>query len=271
MTIGAAQVDPPDNVADTGITKYGPEDQPDPNQLCQFEFSIKPESIIADLVNGLDAPKLDGGKLTPPDGPIVPAGEMHHPVIGPGNAAAESPGGLLKHGADKRWDVSRQMQCRILNVASAGQSPIPLQECLDGFFDLYTTQPSTDSTPVPFPVDSTIGNDDVWPNQTAPTGEDNNPYQVTVVPGLCHGIGAVTSIDGPYLTVASIGAAAGITYTEIDSFREFVRLQLVSKWFRVSDFKDWGVILKVEFDAVQNKWKDAGCLSIGEVDPPNPQ
>jgi hypothetical protein len=130
---------------------------------------------------------------------------------------------------------------------------IPKNDFLDGMNSLYSTQPAADSIPVPFPSDPCAGNDDVAVND-----ESNDPYSASAHAIPHHGIGPVTSYDAPSASTSTFSGASGRTYEEIMSFREFLRLQLPSGWFRVSDDLDWGSTLKIKCDPNSSTWRNNG-------------
>jgi len=233
--------------ADTGYVTWHPPNTMAAN-LFQFEFTIQPKKIITDLNAGNDAPDLDGDKTQQPE---VPGSGMTHPVL---ETYANGNPTNLANGAKYKWDVSRQMQIRIKNPDS-----IPHDDFLSGFNSLYDGQPKNDSTPVAFPGNPVVGNDDVFPEW-----KNNNPYQQFAEPGhepLHHDIGSITSADGPFSVMSSISAAPGRTYEETDSFREFARLQLPSGWFRISENLEWNIALKIKCDQNSNQWTDDGSAA----------
>ena len=64
---------------------------------------------------------------------------------------------------------------------------------------------------------------------------------------LSHAIGEVTSADRPSAWMADVGGAENNTMEIRYFFGEFLRLELGTKWYRVSDFVDWKLIAKYRF------------------------
>ena len=68
----------------------------------------------------------------------------------------------------------------------------------------------------------------------------------------------VTALDSPKISGPSCeGRAPGVTYQHWVSFRQFLRLQIGTKWYRVGPDLDWGMVLKAVI-GTDNKWHDDG-------------
>ena len=200
--------------------------QPDKNY--RFKFTIKPKEIITDP----DRPDLSGAKAGGPPGGNSPF--TGYPLAG---------------GADKKWDVSRRAQYRILNP-----NLIPKGKFSKGFGTIYDGQPQADSIAVDFPADTVVGNDD-----SGVSDENNDPYNDSKDAELGHAKGEVTSIDWPSIWMPEAGAANGFTYEERDFFGEFLRVELNAHWYRASDFLNWKIVMKVQFQGGQ--WVDNGSAT----------
>ena len=72
----------------------------------------------------------------------------------------------------------------------------------------------------------TLGNDDT----TDGDPENNDPYT---------NAGVVTGTDDPFLEMANSTGANGNTFELRLHFREFLRVNLDTKWYRASDFSLW--------------------------------
>jgi len=234
---------------DTDRTFWQPNNY-DASKIWQFLFEIQPKQIVENYA-AEDLPALAGAKLASPE---VPGNGTPHPVFGFIDSNQEG----LGTGATLKWDVSRQMEAHILNP-----NLIPKNDFMDSCHDLYSTQTNADSVPIAFPNDPLLGNDDL-----GYFAQDNNPYSPWHDPSkpiVDHEIGFIASADGPSVWMTDIAAASGRTYRQTDSFREFARLQLPSKWFRISENIEWSTTLKIEYDPAsipQNpKWKNNGSTT----------
>jgi hypothetical protein len=82
-----------------------------------------------------------------------------------------------------------------------------------------------------------LGNDD-FETET----EHNDPY----IPAGQHGIGHLFSQDGPGFPVLEPNGNVGSTAEWRLHFKEFSRLQIGKKWFRVSEQELWRLHFKFE-------------------------
>jgi hypothetical protein len=181
----------------------------------EWTATVKPEEIITDE----DRPELDKQTLVPP-----PGGKIGVPGGGSNDNSNNGFSG---------WDMSRQRRTR----AFKGTNLVPVQ-----------ANDPDDSTGITFPVDYPTkpmeGNDDANPKE-----EDDFPYpdddELSQPRGL---LGELVSTDTPLLEVLDPNKApAGPAGTGFDgdklivrhNFREFARLQIGAKWYRVSDFGTW--------------------------------
>ena len=196
-----------------------------PTTKWKFKFTIQPATIITEQ----ERPELSGAKQSPPPG---------------GNS--EFTGKPLAGGADKKWDVSRRVKYRIVNPGLK-----PKGKFSSGFGSLYDGQPQADSIAVQFPTDTVIGNDD-----SGFGDEENHPYSAATG-SIPHGVGEISSFDGPSIWIPEAGSSNGHTLEEHDLFGEFARLNIGSNWYRISSFVDWKTVAKL---SMQNgQWSDGGC------------
>lgn len=192
-----------------------------------FRFTIQPSAIINDPE---DWPDFRGNFSTPPPGDI-----------------SEFTGLPLSLGANKKWDVARRVEERILNPGLKPQGKFAA-----GSGSIYNSQPSADSIAVPLPSNPVIGNDD-----SDVSDEDNAPYSVSTTEYLEHAIGQITSRDRPNIWMPEVGSSDGDTIEERCNFSEFARLEIGEKWYRISDYLDWRFVLKVKM--VSGEWTNDGC------------
>ncbi|MCP5419933.1 MAG: hypothetical protein H6970_07280 [Gammaproteobacteria bacterium] len=195
----------------------------------KFTHRITPATIITDA----DRPALNG--------PMNAAGPV------PGHAKTHIVNGNpLGGGASLKWDCSRQIRLKILDPK--------------GFLTGVMTQQLS------FPADDAEGNDD-----THNTDEDNNPYDNfhgdIAIPFL--GVlvpvdlrDQLTSEDKPFLKMPHAMGADGDTVELRMHFREFTRLQLGTKWNRISDWFLWRVHIKLRRTA--GKWANNGSTTAAD-------
>ena len=202
------------------------------DQQYMFKFSVAPAGI-AD--NTADVPNLTASKDSSGDDQV--------------NGTSPHNGLSLLGGATLRWDVSRRVRVHILNP-----NLIPLAKMSSGEGNIFQGEPQADLITVPFPGTAVVGNDD-----TNVADEDNVPYAAGTRSGLTHAIGEVTSRDGPALALADAGGQAGFSFEEDDLFQEFVRLQIDSVWYVVSDPVPWKLVLKISYQ--NGHWLDNGSTT----------
>jgi hypothetical protein len=186
---------------------------------CIVSHQIFPSSIITDQ----DRPDLSGDRPPGTDPPNVSAGET----------GVQRQGQSLAFGATTFWDSSRQIRTNIIN-------PNPNTLVFFGYNDQgnyqqwYTTYPN-------YPSDEVCGNDD-----TDDGDEDNDPYNDP-------NIGLLWGEDSPtYVGLHSfINSNASPNWGVLDDtfevhlhMRDFARLLLGDKWYRISDWTLWRVHFK---------------------------
>ena len=124
-------------------------------------------------------------------------------------------GNSLAGGADKHWDISRQTRQKVVDKPA-------------GWQDVDWLPPPCWYTGVlNYPVNDVVGNDD-----TGTGDEDNDPYTAPELKKL-------ESIDQPVSGARHSSANLNDTLELRVHFREFTRLELDSKWYRISDFFEW--------------------------------
>jgi outer membrane protein OmpA-like peptidoglycan-associated protein len=182
----------------------------------EHRFRVQPPEIITDA----DRPDIHG-----PAVPVPGAAQTH--VL----SLTALAGGACGH----RWDASRQVRARVLNphlytIADLGG---PLGR-------LWADPPAANSVRENYPANDVQGNDD-----TSDTDENNSPY--------CSA-GVVTGIDAPTMALLNATGADGNTFEIRAHFREFLRVNLGTKWYRASDFSLWRVHFR--FRRVAGAWTD---------------
>lgn len=218
-------------------------------KMWRFKFGIHPPELVTDA----DRPDFSGSKTTPVPG----AGKSYF---------AEKT--LPADSAIKKWDVSRQVEITILNPGL-----IPKLKFPDRF--VYKNQPKVTDVPVERPQHPAEGNDD--PIGANIIDENNDPYVAVVAEGsatgLEHGIGEISSIDGPVFMFENSIGEEGKTLAQIANFCESARLEIVSEtpteggttWFRISDYAFWHHVMAATFgtppEASTARWVDAGSQS----------
>ena len=177
-------------------------------------FRIDPPQIITDA----DRPALDGFRSA-----AVPGAALTH-------VASANP---LGGGACSKWDGSRQIRIRVLNphlytpaqlVAAPGH--------------IWAGQPVANTVPENYPANDAQGNDD-----SNVLDENDDSY--------CNG-GVVTATDDPQVPLANSTGANGDTFEMRMHFREFLRVNLGTTWYRASDFSLWR--LHARFSRVGGAW-----------------
>ena len=154
-----------------------------------------------------------------------------------------------------RWDISRQVRVRI-------KSPTVGAE---GYADksgvLVEGLPSANRITVKYPSSPLIGNDD-----SNTVGEVNDPYFGDQLPDGNPNQFAVRgdlfSIDQPQFPV--IAHQAGINGDKIDwhiQFREFVRVQIGTKWYRISSDDDGLWRHRAILEKRGGFWRNAGSVT----------
>lgn len=205
----------------------------------KFVYTIQPAEICD--VGVAERPNLEGGAANPVPG--YRNNNLH--TTKPSNGVADS--------ADNKWDVSRQMQIRILNPNSISKTA---QESTGS--NWYAAQPTANDIPVPFPSNPVEGNDD--PRMA---DEDTNPYQARQGGELDHDAKQLSSHDLPDFVVGQSWGAAAFRYGVEANFREFCRLEIHDGarstgtfWFKISDDHAWHHYLHAIYNDPPAEWQD---------------
>jgi outer membrane protein OmpA-like peptidoglycan-associated protein len=164
-------------------------------------FAIDPPTITTDA----DRPALDGPNTAP-----VPGAALTHVISG----------NPLAGGAVKKWDASRQIRMKVLNPHLYPVAQLPP---VTGH--VWNGQPAASTVPENYPANDALGNDD-----THHCDETNNPYE---------NCGLVTALDNPRMSMANATGSNGDTFETRFQFREFLRVNLGTTWYRASDFSLW--------------------------------
>jgi hypothetical protein len=159
-----------------------------------FSHTIEPATIITDS----DRPNLSGANTTPPPG-------GNHPIF------TSQP---LADGANKKWDVSRQMRLKVISTATIANGD-------------FTDPPFVN---VSYPNDPVLGNDD-----GRVLNENNDPYANNAV---------LTDADRPEYGIVDRAANNGDTYEARLHFIQFTRLEIEGTWTRISDDFLWRIHFK---------------------------
>ena len=171
-------------------------------------FTITPRSIITDA----DRPALDGPRTA-----AVPGAAQTHVISG--STLAGGAGDPIA--ASHKWDASRQIRVKILNPHLYPPAQLSV---VAGH--LWTGQPIAVTEPEAYPANDALGNDDT----TDGDPENNDPY---------NNGGVVTGTDDPIMSIVNTTGADGDTFERRYHFREFLRVNLDTRWYRASDFSLW--------------------------------
>ncbi|MFT3701508.1 MAG: hypothetical protein QM802_04020 [Agriterribacter sp.] len=173
-------------------------------------YTIQPATIISANPTTIDIPDLTGANqnlagntVNPPD---VTAADV---------GVANNGAGQLSGGADHKWDVSRQIRRKAVDI-----SHIANTAAASAFF--FTTFLNYPSNPL-------AGNDD-----QGTSDEDNDPY----VAGLVL-VGQICADDSPTRKIQHIDGSVNETFEVRNHFREFARLLLDTQWYAISGFATW--------------------------------
>jgi outer membrane protein OmpA-like peptidoglycan-associated protein len=173
-------------------------------------FRITPPEIITDA----DRPDIHGPAVP------VPGAALPHVVSG-------TP--LGRGACGHRWDASRQIRIRVLNPHLYPVAPAPGAPGLPPVGGhLWAGQPVANTVPENYPADNALGNDD----SSDFDPEQNSPY--------CNA-GAVEGTDDPQMPMLNTTGANGDTFEVRFHYREFLRVNLGTRWYRASDFSLWRV------------------------------
>ena len=193
-----------------------------PAARIEWTATIEPAAIITDP----DRPAIEAQQRVAPPG--SDRGVAGFP--GPNNLDATGSG-------FSGWDMSRQRRQRVFKgnpdkVPPATPEPIT---------ETTPNDPEIEDRPLAYPTNDVEGNDDTRGVQD----EDSNPYERPGIPGQGT-TGTLRSTDRPevpFLDVhdhsGNVPGEEGDTYRLRNQFREFVRVQLGSTWYRCSDFGLW--------------------------------
>ena len=195
-----------------------------PEQALVFEFTIYPIGMC-DLTS--DIPDFRGGPASLP----------------PGGSKPLNPSASLSNGADAKWDDSRAIEVTITNP-NIPRAKYPASSALVDNPDILAGQPAN-GVVVEFPSSDVIGTDD-----SIGTSDGGNPYEsspVGVPQRLRHEVGKMRSDDRPNSSISDY-LQEDATYEEANAFREFLRLNIGARWYRVSDFKQWEFRLRTTKD-----------------------
>lgn len=186
-----------------------------PEQTLVFEFTIYPIGMC-DLTS--DIPDFRGFPT----------------VLPPGESSPLEPSKSLSSGADAKWDDSRAIQITITNP-NVPRGKYPISSLLVGNPDILAGQPANGAV-LEFPSSDVIGTDD-----SSGTSVGGHPYEVSLpsTPNrLKHVIGKMRSDDRPSSSISDY-LTENATYEEANAFREFLRLNIGTRWYRVSNFMHW--------------------------------
>ena len=175
-----------------------------------FSSTVKPQAIF----DTLEVPKLNG---TPP-AVKTPNWDKSHYLTGPGDTVGN---------AKYCWELTAQVRERDLvptlstaNLYIGAQAPIA--GTLPNANKIQNTSVSTGTDG--YPTDELEGNDD-------PTA-DPDPYAATPP-------GKLDETDQPSVSVNDTAGTVGDKFEIRFQWRMFVRAQLGSKWYRISDYGHW--------------------------------
>jgi len=203
-----------------GPTLFEPDStNPTYNQMgrdINFICTIQPATIISSTPTTSDIPDLRGDKKD------ISGTVVHPPDVVGTDTSVMRKGLSLSGGATLKWDISRQIRSNPFDVVSI--APIVSADPL--FFTLNSNYPSVHST-----HGETVGNDDQW--TTDP--ENNVPYT--------NG-GKLNGYDFPKNGISHSIGSEGDTFENRYHFREFSRLLLDDKWYRISNYFLWKIHIK---------------------------
>ena len=211
----------------------------DYNTGCVFEFTIQPPELVQ-TANNADVPDLTGDydrRYPPPlSGTLNP---VNHPDY--------------VRGVKQKWDTSQSVRTEIINPGVI-LDDLPQEEKTSFWSQEPEASIASDIIIQVFPgpvVDplGSAGNDDV-----AVYIAEHNPYQKVTDASLAvlnHEQGSVRSADLPGLSLLSYALLAngeasndyyaneGNVFIVDERFAAFLRVQIGSKWYRVSNHVNW--------------------------------
>jgi len=217
------------------------------NSIWSFLATIEPAAIFNETT---DIPNLKGIVTHK-----VPGWDKKHIVKST----------VVESGAEYKWDISRRVSVKIKSlVVSTNDHDAVKGKCYDG---LPSVNPKIQEL---YPADEAQGNDD-----SGTDDEDNNPYsdqepwpfKFKDGKQLFAAKGQIASIDRVTGPLFRHGAGAnGDNYEYHMHFGEFARLQIGNSnvanyrnWYRVSDYKDWRHVVKLE--KASNTWNNKGSIA----------
>jgi hypothetical protein len=210
---GATAPQPPAQGQDFTYTSHG----------ITTTATIKPDLIITDP----EHPALEGAPQSDPPG----VGAIH---LNDGRPIARP---------KYKWDISRQYRCKIITVNFDKQWALNFGTGVPtpgGGIYANIQGANETSTIVDYPQDKLDGNDDSEAETAQPGtwGENGNPYDE--LPQGLAGKGILFDSDAPGHPVALNVAPPNGAALEVKlQFRQFCRLEIGGKWFRVSDDQPW--------------------------------
>jgi hypothetical protein len=195
-----------------------------------FTHTLTPSTIITDS----DRPDLSAANTSA----VPPAGGLNYA------------GGALTGGANKKWDSSRQVRQKFINP-----SLIPLASIPGGisFHTDFLSYPSlADGDGRPGGAGAIVAEDlAVSGNDDSGVGDEtNNPYSGS--------IGKLLGEDKPNRIMLNSVGADGDTVEWRLHFSEFSRINLGTKWYRISNGYEWKVHYKMK--KVAGKWENDNSL-----------
>jgi hypothetical protein len=180
--------------------------------------------------------------VTEPDRPA-----LQGPQVSPVPQTRTNLNGVsLAGGATLKWDASRQIRSKMIDPR--------------GVTPTVEDAPQDD-----YPDDDAEGNDDIHVGD-----EDNNPYPNPDGTARRRPGGPVVnpayvwSSDRPRLELEHAWGESGSTVERRLHFREFTRLELGGKWFRVSDFFLWRFHVKFRHNAT--RWQNDNSVTEANND-----
>lgn len=149
----------------------------------------------------------------------------------------------LGAGATRKWNVSQRFSFVIDNP-----SRIPGNKFSGGFNQWYAAD-IPDGHRIDFPANPLIGNDDpfVAPNE-------NNPYELYEGGPKHHAVGQLTTYDMPSIYMPDGGESPNTYIKQSFLAQDFVRLQIGTAWYVVSDPVKWKVVETLIYS--NQSWQD---------------
>lgn len=195
-----------------------------------FTHTLTPSTIITDS----DRPDLSGVNTSP----VPPAGGLNHAGV------------ALTGGANKKWDSSRQIRKKFINPSLIPLASIPGGASFHTDFLSFPSLADGDGRPggagaISAEDLAVVGNDD-----SGVGDETNDPYTGST--------GKLLGEDAPTRIMLHNVGADGDTVEWRLQFFEFTRLNLGTKWYRISNDYNWKVHYKMK--KVAGKWVNDNSL-----------